>query len=300
MRIITSINQQTRAYFYAITTVVLWSTIASALKISLGYLDSFQLLFIASLTASLSLFLILVFQGKLPLLFQLTHADNLCLLIFGLLNPLLYYLMLFKAYDLLPAQVAQSLNYTWAITLMLLSIPILKHKVNRYDMVATLICYSGVVIICMSSAQLHQHPFNIAGIALALGSTVIWAVYWLYKTRDKTDLVVGLFLGFLYSLPFVSIACYLFSDLFSWHPYGVLGGVYIGLFEMGITFVFWLTALKLTSSTAKISTLIFCSPFLSLFFIHFFVGERIATTTIAGLIMIVVGLILQRKGEARI
>ena len=109
--------------------------------------------------------------------------------------------------------------------------------------------------------------------------------------------MVGLFLGFLYSLPFVTLACYLFSDLLSWHPYGVLGGIYIGLFEMGITFVFWLTALKLTSSTAKISTLIFCSPFLSLFFINFFVGERIATTTIAGLIMIIVGLILQRKGE---
>ena len=32
----------------------------------------------------------------------------------GLLNPCLYYLVLFKAYELLPAQQAQALNYSWA------------------------------------------------------------------------------------------------------------------------------------------------------------------------------------------
>jgi hypothetical protein len=32
---------------------------------------------------------------------------------------------LFEAYDRLPAQVAQALNYTWALTLTLLAVPVL-------------------------------------------------------------------------------------------------------------------------------------------------------------------------------
>ena len=32
---------------------------------------------------------------------------------------------------------------------------------------------------------------------------------------------------------------------------------YVGLFEMGITFVLWLSALKSTNNTARISNLIF-------------------------------------------
>jgi hypothetical protein len=42
--------------------------------------------------------------------------------------------------------------------------------------------------------------------------------------------------------------------------------------------------------------LIFCSPFLSLFFIHVFVGEPVAAGTLAGLVLIALGLWLQQRG----
>ncbi len=288
---------QTQSYIYAIGAVFLWSTVASVFKLSLNYIDIWQLLLVSSLTATLCLLLILVYQNKLILFRQLKQKDCFRLLVLGILNPFIYYLILFKAYDLLPAQIAQSLNYTWAITLMFLSIPILKHKVTPYDIAATLVCYAGIVVICMGGDSFPTGQLSMLGISLAIASTIIWALYWLYKTRDKVEPVVGLFLSFLFSLPFVMLSCYLFSDIPNWNNNGILGGVYVGLFEMGITYVLWLSALQLTSSVAKISTLIYCSPFLSLFFIHFFVGEAIAATTIVGLFMIVSGLLLQRKNE---
>ena len=45
---------------------------------------------------------------------------------------------------------------------------------------------------------------------------------------------------------------------------GLLGGVYIGLFEMGITFLVWLKALKNAKTTAHVVNLIYLVPFLSL------------------------------------
>jgi drug/metabolite transporter (DMT)-like permease len=76
--------------------------------------------------------------------------------------------------------------------------------------------------------------------------------------------------------------------------FGLAGAIYIGLFEMGITFVLWLYALKYSSTTAKVSNLIYLSPFISLIIIHFAVGETILPSTVAGLLMIISGIILQQ------
>ena len=65
----------------------------------------------------------------------------------GFLNPFLYYVIVLKAYSLLPAQLAQPLNFIWPITLVLLSIPILKQKVSGKNMIAMLISFVGVYFI---------------------------------------------------------------------------------------------------------------------------------------------------------
>lgn len=56
-------------------------------------------------------------------------------------------------------------------------------------------------------------------------------------------------------------------------------------------------AMKYTESTAKIANLIFLSPFLSLIFIRFFVGEDIRPSSFVGLVLIVSGLVIQNKGK---
>jgi drug/metabolite transporter (DMT)-like permease len=75
---------------------------------------------------------------------------------------------------------------------------------------------------------------------------------------------------------------------------GLLGCVYIGIFEMGAAFVLWLKALQLSEATAKVSNLIFLSPFISLIFIKFVVGERILPSSIIGLGFIAGGILVQQ------
>ena len=288
-----TLTRQHKAYLFALSAVLLWSTVATAFKISLRYLDVFQLLLVASVTATLCLLVIVLATGRITMLAHTGTQDYLRLASLGILNPFCYYLVLFKAYDLLPAQVAQALNYTWAITLMLLSVPILKHRITRFDYGATVICYSGVMVICFSGGQFPAGELSTAGISLALGSTVIWAFYWLLKTKDHIDPILGLFVSFLFSIPFIAAACWLQSDVSSLGMTGILAGIYVGLFEMGFTYILWLSALRLSEATAKVSTLIFLSPFISLIFISRILGEVIAVTTIMGLVLIVAGLLLQ-------
>ena len=292
-------RNQAKAYAYGVTAVLLWSTVASAFKLSLRYVDHFQLLLYACAVSILVLSAILVVQGRWRLVLSYSGKQYGQSLALGVLNPFLYYLVLFKAYDLLPAQEAQPLNYTWALTLAFLSVPLLGQRIGVREILAGLVSYSGVVVISIRGDVSGLRFSDPAGVALALGSTVIWALYWIYNTKDERDPVAGLWLNFVFGFPFILAACWLFSDLRIASLPGLLGAAYVGMFEMGITFVCWLMALRLAVNTAQVSYLIFISPFLSLVFISLLVGEVIRVATLAGLGLIVVGLVVQHAARRR-
>lgn len=283
-----------RAYLYGLAAVLLWSTVASAFKLSLRYLDYAQLLLYACAVSTLVLGLVVVVQGKGVLLLAGGHRAWLRSLGLGLINPLVYYLLLFSAYERLPAQEAQPLNYTWALTLTLLSIPLLKQRPSWADLLAGLVCYSGVFVISTRGDVLGLHFSDPVGVVLALGSTVLWALYWIFNTRDERDTVVRLFLNFALALPFVFLYCLVESTPWPVSTAGLWGAAYIGVFEMGIAFVLWQQALRYAKNAAQVGNLIFVSPFLSLVFIYFFVGEEILWSTLVGLILVVAGLLLQQ------
>lgn len=292
-------KNQRKAYIFGLLTVLLWSTVATAFKIALRYLEPVQLLLVANVTSIVVLALILVVRGKLGQIFTFNRAEYLRSLGLGLLNPVLYYLVLFEAYDRLPAQEAQPLNYTWAITLSLLSIPLLRQRISPRDLGAALVSYAGVIVISTRGNLLSLSFSDGWGVALALGSTVIWSLYWIYNTRDDREPVAALLLSFLFAAPFVLAACVLLSTPLITSGPGLAAGVYVGVFEMGITFVLWLTALRAAKNTARVSQLIFLSPFLSLVFIRYVADEPIVPSTYVGLVLIVGGLAL-RKREATI
>jgi len=287
-------NDQHRAMMYGLGAVLLWSTVATAFKLSLQYLTSIELLLYSGAFATVLLGINLCYQQKFGMVFRCSKHEYRLSIVLGFLSPFLYYLILFKAYDLLPAQQAQPLNYTWAITLSLLAVPLLKQKIGWQQWLALLISYGGVVVISTEGHPFSLHFTDPVGVALALVSTIVWALYWIYNTRDHRDPLVGLFLNFVCSSPFV-IGYYLSTTELRLPPLaGIVGAAYIGIVEMGICFILWLLAMKLTNNTARISNLIFFSPFLSLFFIHFLVGEEILPATFLGLLLIVAGMLCQR------
>ena len=295
-------ERQTKAYFYAVATVLLWSTVASAFKLTLGQMDFLEMLLGASVVSLAALFVIVLAQGKLSLIANSSREDVARSASLGFLNPFLYYVILFKAYSVLPAQEAQPLNWTWPIMLVLLSIAILKQPIRWVNVLAIVISFAGVLVISTRGDVLAFRFTNLPGALLALGSSVIWALFWIYNIKDRRDEIVKLFLNFAFGSVFTLAAVLLFGDIRIPATAGFLGIVWIGLFEMGITFVTWLKALQLSRTTAQVSNLVYAAPFLSLFLIHFIVGEEILPSTVLGLVLIVTGVIVQqcasRKKEA--
>ena len=288
-------NNQKIAYIYAVAAVLFWSTAASAFKVSLRYVDVHHLLLYSSCTSLMVFFAALILQGKVDILRSCTNKDFARSFGMGLLNPFLYYMVLFKAYSLLPAQQAMTLNYTWPLMLVVLSIPLLKQRISAASIIAVAVSFAGVILIATRGDVSTLRFTSITGVALALGSSFIWGLFWIFNVRDHRDQTVKLFMNFAFGTPVILIVSLFAAPRWMSVVRGLLGSVYIGLFEMGITYILWLKALSLSRTTAQVGNLIYLSPFLSLFFIRIVVGESIALSTVLGLALIVSGIVLQRK-----
>jgi drug/metabolite transporter (DMT)-like permease len=286
-----------QSYIYALLAILFWSTVPTAFKISLKELNILPMLTIASLTSAIVLLIILILSKKTGLIWSSSPKELLGSALLGLINPFVYYLILLKAYQILPAQVAQPLNMIWPIILVFLSVPILGQKIKTRSYIALFVSFAGVYIIStQGNLSGHGHS-DIKGVLLATGSSIFWAFYFILNVRDKRDEAVKLFLNFLFGSVYLIIAL-----LITWNPdfkspglKGVSASVYIGIFEMGLTFWLWLKALHLAVTTDKVSNLVYIAPFLSLIFIHFFLHEPVYYTTPVGLLLIISGIWIQNR-----
>jgi drug/metabolite transporter (DMT)-like permease len=274
-------------------TVCCWATVSTAFKFALAELHYAQLLLVCNAVAVLVLGSLLAVGGRLGAVLRLSRRGHLRALGLGLMNPVGYYLLLFQAYDILPAQVAQPVNYTWAIALSALAVPLLGQRVGVAEVVAAVIAYAGVVVVSLGSA--HSGAVRWDGVVIALVSTLVWALYWIANSRATGDPLLRLFLGFCYALPASVLACGLLSDFDMPLGRGLLGAVWSGVFEMGLSFVFWQRALALSENAARVSNVAFATPFLALLPIAVVLGEPIAPSTLPGLCLILGGLAVQQR-----
>ncbi len=158
---------------------------------------------------------------------------------------------------------------------------------------------AGVAVISTRGDLLSMRFTDGAGVSLALASTVVWASYWLISLRDRRDPVVRLWVGFVFGTLAVVAYLLLFEPLRLPTVRALAGAAYVGCFEMGLTFVWWLSALRHARNTAQVSGLIYLAPFFSLLLIHWLVGEPILASTVVGLALIVAGIIAQRRIHRR-
>ena len=285
-------TQDKQAMLYGLGAVMLWSTVATAFKVALEWMTPLELMWIAALVSWLLMGVLVIIRGHGRQ--ALTRGWRTAAWA-GMMNPVAYYLLLFAAYDRLPGQEAMALNYTWALAMALLAVPILGQRLTRTDIIAGLVAYAGVWVIATRGQVFNVQFADSLGVLLALASTLLWAIYWLLNARDSREPLVGQWQNFTVGLPVLTVLMIVGPGV-SWHGWPALGaGVYVGLFEMGIAFILWQLAVHKVSRTAKVSNLIFLSPPISLLLLFWVVGEPILPSTLVGLVLILAGLALQQR-----
>jgi len=191
-------KNQKKAIILGLFVVMFWATVATAFKIALAETGVIQLLTVSSLTAAIICLFELIRTGKLKSIKGFYGKRELLFAALGgLLNPFLYYLVLFKAYSLLPAQIAQPLNYSWQIVLILFMALFFKQKIRGVQFIGLFVSFAGIIMLSLNSNASAEGSLSTLGIFLALGSAFIWASYWILKMKETSDPVASLFMNFL-------------------------------------------------------------------------------------------------------
>ncbi|MCK5912274.1 MAG: EamA family transporter, partial [Desulfuromusa sp.] len=79
-------KQQRQAIFYGLGAVLLWSTMATAFKLSLRHFSPIELLLYSGFFSTLLLGSVLLYQKKLHLAFQCSRREYLLSILLGLLS----------------------------------------------------------------------------------------------------------------------------------------------------------------------------------------------------------------------
>lgn len=279
-------DSNARAILRASGAVLLWSTAASAFKLTLARGDPWQAVMVASATSTLVFFGACRGRPGPFSLRGLLHGA-----VRGFLNPFLYYLVLLTAYSMLPAQVAMVVNYLWPLTLSILAVPLLGQRLGGRALAGILVSFGGVALMALirggSGGEVQLLPLS-----LAFASTVVWALYWVLNTRASGPVPVNLFLNFCFGTLYLAVWGVIAGRRIPADPGLLAGGAYIGVFEMGVTFLLWNTALKMSDRASRVSGLIYFTPFLSLGVIALSVREPIAPSTFAGLLLVIAGVLI--------
>ncbi|MDW7749019.1 DMT family transporter, partial [Halomonas sp.] len=191
-----------QAMLFGLGAVALWSTVATAFKVALAHMSPLALMWLASLVSWALIGVLVARQGLAGQ--ALRHGWRTAAWA-GLMNPVAYYLVLFGAYDRLPGQEAMALNYTWALAMAFLAVPILGQRLTRIDVLAGLIAYAGVWVIATRGAVLDVAFADPLGVAMALASTLIWALYWLLNARDHRPPLVAQWQNFSVGVPVLTV-----------------------------------------------------------------------------------------------
>ena len=206
-----------KSYLFAGLAVFFWSTIATAFKLALRELSPGQLLLIASVTSVIILSVIGLVDGSLKLIFKTSRKQLLWSMLMGALNPFIYYLVLLKAYNRLPAQVAQPLNMIWPIVLVFLSVPMLKQKVPSSSFIALFISFIGVYLISSQGKPFNPGESDAIGVLLATGSSIFWALYFILNMKDSRGESQKLLLNFMFASLYISLFCFLLKVIADFH-----------------------------------------------------------------------------------
>ena len=177
-------KDSSKSYIYIAIAVLSWSTVASAFKIGLRHYSHYELLVVSATTALVVFSLILSFQKKWGLIKLISRKEWFLFSFTGLLSPAGYYLILFKAYELLPAQVAQSINYSWAIVLTLLLSLFMRQRIPALKFLGMAISLAGVVLISLGTGSFSGGvvKLSISGLVLAFISSFVWATFWILNS----------------------------------------------------------------------------------------------------------------------
>lgn len=284
-----------KSYFFAAVSILFWSTVATITKLLLKGLNNFQVLWVSSFFAFIFLLAVNIFSGKIKALKKYTVKDFLVTILIGLPGTFFYYIFYYAGTDILPASQAFIINYMWPIMSVVFACIVLKEKMTIKKGIAVAVSFLGVGIVNAKDLfSLSSNNGVIIGMIACLLGAVSYGLFTALNKKFHYDKMLSMMINYIVTFSITTIINAAGGNLFLPSGLEALGFAWNGIFTMAIACTTWVIALD-NGNTAKISNLAYITPFLSLVWTFFILGDQGLKNpnSLIGLCVIVAGIFIQ-------
>lgn len=287
-------SKEKLAYILVILTSLLWGSSATVGKIVLKNLSNFQILFYISFIAFVSLFIISWKKGSLNQVKSYTKRDYFNFAYMGFIGVFLYDIFFYGALMHAPAQEVFIVNYTWPVWVGIFSCILIKEKFSIKKAIAIGMGFVGIyLVVSKGKMNVAVEIGNMKGYAMALMGAVCYGIFSVLGKKHNYDKFLSMMFYYAFTFIYISIYLCIFYYIPTINFKEFLGLIWLGAFSGGIASVLWSLALK-HGDTFKMSNMIFLTPFISLIYTHFILGDRIYVSSFIGLLFIIIGILIEK------
>jgi len=285
-----------KEYLFAGLSILFWGSTAAVSSLMMDSLSSMALVFYNGLTATVFLFLVNLFTGRLKLLRSISPKEWLKLSLLGLVGMFCVSFFLYCGLARLKAQQAYIINYLWPILIVLFSWPLLGQKMTNRKAIALLVSFLGVAIVASEGDFSGLGQTDLVGVLACVAAACSYAIFSVLNIKVTCDKFVAMLIYYMATMA----AGLLF--LLIREPIPVLtvpqwGGIlWLGVLTNGLAYTTWALAMDI-GDTAKLSNLAYLTPFVSLIYIYVLLHEPITWSSYAGLFFILSGVVIQLSGD---
>lgn len=280
-----------KQYIFAAIAIFCWSTVATASKLLLGSMSSFQVLCVSALFAAVCLLIFNVVTKRIRVLRRYRPADYLKAVLICLPGTLLYYLFYYAGTSRMLASQAFIVNYLWPIMSVLFACILLKEKMTGVKLAAIFLSFAGVALV-IGEGIFAFNPDTLLGALFCVLGAVSYGAFTALNQKFGYDACISTMLAYFATALITGIFLLVQGTLPQLGLPQVLGLIWNGAATMGVANAAWILALG-GKETAKISNIAYLTPFLSLIWTALILKERITVFSVVGLVVIVLGILIQ-------
>ena len=281
-----------KAYIYLFLAITLWSLIPAISKLASYSIDINIYLFYSNL---LSIIVVVPFIDKKEIF---NRASIIRGAIFGFLGVYAYYLLLYNAYSL--SKLAQDvivIQYLWPTITTILAVVFLKERVSKTLLLAILISFLAFLINVTDGFKIVPKFENSTSILLAFLASVSFAIYSILSKKlssksASNDIFYTFVFAFLYSV--ISLIVLKKAPVIA--KDAIIYMLINGLFINGISYLFWVWALKDIKASIA-STFVLASPVIASFWVYLLIGESLKFSFFVSIVLIVIASVLILKNR---
>lgn len=291
---------QSRVYFYAISAVVIWSTLAAVAKSILTEIPTFEALFLSSLAASVFLLAVQLVRGGARIFRAYDWRGYLAMAGLGFVGLFVYSGLYFYGLTQLTSQEACILNYLWPMMIVLFAALLLGERITLRTAVALLLSFSGVLVLTLGGEGRADGNAVLGALACVLAA-LCYGLFCVLNRKRNVDPTVLMTVAWG-----VTALCALLVTLMaetwvklSWTQWG--GLLWFGIFVNAVGYLWWALALRDARNAAMVANLAYAVPLLSLVVSAVTLGEEMSSAAFIALVLIMGGILLQsvRRGKVR-